>query len=101
MSRILHFVTLLAMLLMPLAMAPAAQARVAAAPVAHCQDQAPSPDSKHQSTECAMACAAALPATIAPPLEFAAISHAATAVSPPPVLHGIPTEIATPPPRGF
>ena len=99
MARFIRLLTLLALLLMPLAMAPAAQAHSTAA--AHCSDQMPKPDSKHQATECAMPCSAALPATMTPTIQHAAIVHVAAQVSLLPMLRGIHRDIATPPPRGF
>jgi len=99
MARFIRLFTLLAVLLMPLAMAPPVQAHSSAA--AHCSDQMPKPDSKHQATECAMPCSAALPATMTPTIQHAAIAAVATEVPSLPVLHGIHSDIATPPPRGF
>ena len=94
---------MLAVLLMPLGMTPAASAQgphdQAMAGMGHCDQQAPAHDSTHGFPQCTMACSAALPA-------FAASSE-----EPPPVvclpprpvtaqvLRGLPPETATPPPR--
>jgi hypothetical protein len=57
---------LLAVLLMPLAMIPAAAApahhEIASMQMGHCPDQAPRHDMKGGIAECTMACAGALPA---------------------------------------
>jgi len=99
MARVIRLLTLLSVLLMPLAMAPAAQAHSTSA--AHCSDQMPQPDSKHQATECAMPCSAALPAAMTPTVERVTIGRVAAQSSSLPVLQGIHSDIATPPPRGF
>ncbi|HUP67862.1 MAG TPA: hypothetical protein VM145_06605 [Sphingomicrobium sp.] len=95
---------LLAMLLMPLGMSPASAGPVphpapAGMTMGHCPDQAPSHDKKAGFAECAMACAAALPAAQArasevPPIEAEPLRLVAANR-----LHGLNPETATPPPR--
>lgn len=101
MPSLWKLLTLLAVLLLPLGMAPAAAAPVRnqmAMPMQHCPDQ--SPQQRHDGfTECTMACAAALPAmesqTDAPLMRAAPVAQA----SPIEPLHGLHPETATPPPR--
>lgn len=66
-QSIASLLALLAVLLMPLAMTPAAAAPIdhqmaMDTPMGHCPDQAPGHDRKAGFSECMMACAAALPA---------------------------------------
>ena len=93
---------MLAVLLMPLGMTPAATSQgphdQAMAGMGHC-DRAPAHHSTHGFAQCTMACSAALPA-------FAASSDEPPPIlrlpAPPPaaqVLHGLAPETATPPPR--
>lgn len=95
---------LLAVLLMPLGMAPAAATShhsMAAMMSGHCPDQAPANHVKGDGiADCAMACAAALPAADAAP-ESAPLSLADTPLLAVAVerLHGLHPETATPPPR--
>jgi hypothetical protein len=103
MALIGRLLLLLAVLLMPLGMTPAAAAEhhmtMASAPADHCPDQ----ESQHRHDDglamCSMACASALPAqniaqddTIVRPrdLPIPGVGHR---------LHGILLEIATPPPK--
>ena len=100
-SRLL---VLLAVLLMPLSMAPASASMahdqiMAGMPMGHCPDQAPSHDGKSAFGECTMACAAALPAIdrqadqtdliIREPVQPVAVQR----------LRGLHPETATPPPK--
>jgi hypothetical protein len=101
-SVALKLLLLLAVLLMPLGMAPAAAAmpsHSASMPMGHCPDQAPKHDMKGGIAECTMACAGALPAadlardepiTLACERAVAIIQHE---------LRGLHPETATPPPR--
>jgi hypothetical protein len=92
---------LIAVLLIPLGMAPAAASPVhghVAMPMEHCPDQAPK-QTHGTSAECTMACAGALPAAaaeqIGPPLFVGTRAHPAPTAQ----LHGLHPETATPPPR--
>jgi hypothetical protein len=97
-----RFLALIAVLLMPLGMVPAAAASTvhdhAAMPMEHCPDQAPK-QSHGTKAECTMACAGALPAAAAeqvvPPLFAGAPAQSAPTAQ----LHGLHPETATPPPR--
>jgi hypothetical protein len=95
---------LVAVLLMPLGMSPAAAAPVhhdmaAGMPMGHCPDQAPGDDKKSGFAECTMACAAALPAVEAPPAELAIVPAELPRLALTDRLHGLHPETATPPPR--
>lgn len=92
---------LIAVLLIPLGMAPAAASPVhghVAMPMEHCPDQAPK-QTHGTSAECTMACAGALPAVaashMAPPLFAERLAQPAPTAR----LHGLHPETATPPPR--
>ena len=94
---------LVAVLLMPLGMAPAASAPVpqhrAGMPMNHCPEQAPSHETKGAFAECTMACSAALPAVDAPsdePLRIVCTPDRPEVVQ---RLHGLHPETATPPPK--
>jgi len=103
MSRLVSkLLVLLAVLLMPLGMAPAAAGQAShhamTMPMQHCPEQAPS-EHKAGFVECTMACSAALPAVelardgvVAGPAGLALPTIQ-------PVLHGLHPETATPPPR--
>ena len=98
MALALRLLALLALLLMPLGMTARAEPH-AAMPMAHCPDQAPAHHPRSVSLECAMACAAALPAVeraIGEQLALGPIAGIAAAQRP---LHGLHPETATPPPR--
>jgi hypothetical protein len=95
---------LLAVLLMPLGMTPAAavdhNAHAAAAmPMGHCDKQAPDQRTKHGIGECTMACSAALPAAdfaSDPPLLIACTPLCPSGAA---MLDGLHPDTATPPPR--
>ena len=99
-----RLVLLIAVLLMPLGMTPAAataheHVAMASMPMGHCDDKAPSRHMKGGIADCAMACSAALPAA-----EVARDELPLPACSPArPVaahaLHGLHPETATPPPK--
>ena len=102
---VLHWLALVAMVLMPFAMASAP----AAAPAAghgmeagmtdgHCSGEQPADEGTEMTDGCAMPCASALPAMERPASEPATVS-AAIAVPVQRTLLGVETEIATPPPR--
>ena len=96
---------LVAVLLMPFGMTPAAamaheqHSAAAAMPAGHCPEQAPRPGGKAGFIECTMVCSAALPASdlkrheprliVCVPVEAAAARQ----------LHGLHPDTATPPPR--
>ena len=95
---------LIAVLVMPLGMTPAAGAGhqlhdMASMPMGHCDPKAPNHGADHGITQCTMACSAALPAADladdAPlPIDCApALSSAAT------TLDGLHPHPATPPPK--
>ena len=95
---------LVAVMLMPFAMAPAPGApshhqTAETMPMRHCPDRAPSRDVKGGIVECTMACSAALPAAELSqkrPLLNASVPADAP---PGPVLHGLHPDTATPPPK--
>ena len=100
-----RLVLLIAVLLMPLGMAPAAatatheHADMASMPMGHCDEKAPSHHMKGGIADCAMACSAALPAA-----ELVRDEPPLPACSPAPrvaeqALHGLHPETATPPPK--
>ena len=99
-----RMLVLVAVLLLPLGMAPAPASApdhqmMAGMAMGHCPDQAPSHDSKSPFGECTMACAAALPAIDRQMDEQHSI--AGEPVQPVAVrcLDGLHPEAATPPPR--
>ncbi|MFL6730449.1 MAG: hypothetical protein ACJ8E3_07950 [Sphingomicrobium sp.] len=94
---------LLAVLLMPFGMTPAAVAGPVSAhtsmPVQHCPEQAPNHGAKAGFTECTMACSAALPPAETrsdQPLLIACAPDLFEALR---QLHGLHPETATPPPK--
>src|SRR3954451_11912400 len=98
MSVLLRLLALVAVLLMPLGMAPttAAQHHIVPMPMQHCPEQAP----KHDALgECTMACAAALPAVDAQQGEAVAIAQVPVVAALVRQLHGLHPETATPPPK--
>ena len=105
MATVLKVLALLAVLLLPLGMQPAAAAPAPTAghhlamPAPHCPDQAPTQPSTGGFVECTMACSAALPAAEPagdrPLLLVCAPSEAAAGR----VLHGLHPDIVTPPPK--
>jgi uncharacterized membrane protein len=103
-TLIAKLVLLVAVLLMPFAMAPAAasasrQEAAIGSAIGHCVDQHQRDQSNRGIAECTMACAAALPATGAVVMTPIVVVE----VLSPPVtkhrLHGLHPDIATPPPR--
>ena len=105
-QMIVRLMTLLAVLLLPLGMQPAAAAAAApvgdhhmAMPAQHCPKQAPNRDKKAGFAECTMACSAALPAAEQPaghaPILVCAPSAAAAAR----ILSGLHPDTVTPPPK--
>ena len=105
MATLFRLLGLLAVLLLPLGMQPAAAAAAPTAdhhmvaPTPHCPDQAPKPQSKGGFVECTMACSAALPAAELPgdrPLLLVCAPSDAAAVR---ILDGLHPDIVTPPPK--
>lgn len=94
---------LIAVLLMPLGMAPApagaAQHHAAAMPMQHCPEQGSKHQSKGAFAECTMACASALPAADRVQERPVPCDAPAVAVAPMHVLHGLHPDTATPPPK--
>jgi hypothetical protein len=99
-SRLL---ALVALLLMPLGMQPAAattpQAHRMAMPMGHCPEQAPAPGGKSGFVECTMACAAALPAVETPRAQPRLIICLPIRPEAAQRLDGLTPETATPPPK--
>jgi hypothetical protein len=100
MARVIRLLTLIAVLLMPLEMAPAAAAAHEAPAMAmqHCPDQ-PSGHAAKGFGECMMACSAALPAADVPRNETTALICLAPEAPPARELSTLHPDIATPPPR--
>lgn len=102
MTVVAKFLVLLAVLLMPLGMQPAAGAPAqhhASMPMQHCPDQTPGHDLKGGFAECTMVCSAALPAADLPRDMHPFIACAPTEAAVARILHGLHPEIATPPPK--
>jgi hypothetical protein len=101
-GRVLKLLMLLAMMMMPLAMATPAGATerepVAAAPMPHCPDQ-PSSSSKAGNSECMLACSAALPATTAGEPQRVTITCEPVVARPSLRLPDLHPDTATPPPK--
>ena len=97
-------IALLAVLLMPLGMAPAAAMsnaahHASAMPMQHCPEQGSKHSSKEAFAECTMACSAALPAAEVArgePLLIVCLPVQPTTAQ---QLHGVHPETATPPPK--
>ncbi|HWI89510.1 MAG TPA: hypothetical protein VNS11_09775 [Sphingomicrobium sp.] len=103
-TLIARIALMLAILLMPLGMAPSAaseahQAMAAGAPMEHCPDQAPRHDPKGALAQCTMACAAAAPASTASAQEPHLIASAIAMPGLTQRLRGLHPDTATPPPR--
>ena len=99
-----RLILLIAVLLMPLGMTPAAatangHSDMATMQMGHCDDQVPTRHMKGGIADCAMACSAALPAAefvrSELPLPTCSIARPTAAQ----VLHGVHPETATPPPK--
>lgn len=96
---------LIAVLLMPLGMQPAAaaashrHAQAGSMPMRHCPEQAPRDHSRGGFAECTMACSAALPAVDLAPEERPVVAAAPSESAALPILHGLHPDTATPPPR--
>ena len=102
MTAAIRLVLLLSVILMPFGMAPAAASpsheALAGMPMGHCPEQGSRPHNRGIA-ECTMACAAALPATVAGPDEPLLLLSTPAVATTPLRLHGRHPEIATPPPK--
>lgn len=99
-----RLVLLIAVLLMPLGMAPAAadapgHHATAAMPISHCDQQPVKHAPKAGFAECTMACSAALPAADLSPGEAPTMARAPLLATAAMVLHGLHPDTATPPPK--
>ena len=106
MTRLLaKLLILLSMLVMPLGMGAAAPAaepvthHAMAAGMQHCPDQGAPGDATNGVPECAMGCAAALPALVPPQREPPALPCQPAQQARTDALPGLHPETATPPPR--
>jgi len=103
MRAALKLLALLAVLLMPFAMAPVAAAdsheHMASMPMQHCPEQPPGNGMKSGFAECTMACAAALPAFDSATEEALPVGCLRSPMTVVHVLHGLHPETATPPPK--
>jgi hypothetical protein len=104
MPRVWKLLMLVAVLLMPLGMAPAtatvAHSQMAMdMPTGHCPDQAPHHDSKGGIAECTMACAGTLPAADLANTEPVPIARAPIQPAAAQRLQGLHPDPATPPPK--
>ena len=96
---------LLSVVLMPLAMTPAAAAPSehgaahSAMPMEHCPDEGSKRDASPGIAACNMACAAALPAIVAGVAGIAPLAAIRAALDEPRELAGLDPESADPPPR--
>jgi hypothetical protein len=96
-------ILLIAVLLMPLGMAPAAavphHAMAMDMPMGHCPDQGPHHDMKGGIAECTMACAGALPAADLADHQPLLITSEPVLLTTADALDGLHPETATPPPK--
>jgi hypothetical protein len=103
MARLFRLLALIAVLLMPIGMSPAAaashRAPTAGMPMQHCPEQNPNRHAKAAFVDCTMACSAALPAADLLRAEPVIIRNAPVERLFARALIGIQPEIATPPPR--
>lgn len=95
---------LIAVLLMPVGMTPAAagtmhHAAASEIPMGHCPDQGENHRTNSGIAECTMACTAALPAIASSGAELPVIDRAPAQSPAPERLDGMDPETATPPPR--
>lgn len=102
MTMVTKWLLLLALLLSPLAMQPAAaapldRASMAMPGMAHCPEPGPTPSKA--LGECAMACASALPAIETPGIDVALVVPFPVEAAPVAALHGIRPSLSTPPPK--
>jgi hypothetical protein len=103
MGVVWKLLVLVAVLMMPIGMAPAAAAPLhqpsAGMPMRHCPDQGANHHMKGGFSECTMACAAALSAADLVRTEPLPITFVPDASTMQQVLHGLHPDIATPPPK--
>ena len=103
MNLLTRLLAIVAVLLMPFGMQPAAaspmQHHMAAIPMQHCPEQGSQQDGKSGFVECMMVCSSALPAADlrqATPLLLACAPEMSGGTQ---ILHGLQPETATPPPK--
>ena len=99
-----RLILLLAVLLMPFGMAPAAASTAdhhttMHMPAGHCPDQSPSDAGKAGIAACTMACAGALPAGAAVAVEDIPMQRDIAVAVPVAPMFGLHPETATPPPK--
>ena len=103
MAAVWKLLVLIAVLLLPLGMAPATAAVArhtsATMPMGHCPGEAPKHDMKVGIAECTMACSAALAASHLGAQQPVLIACAPTEAVLVRMLHGLHPETATPPPK--
>ena len=102
MATVWRLLALIAVLLMPFGMAPAAAGSHQhhdSMPMQHCPDQGSKPTNKSGFVECTMACSAALPAIASEQSQPLPTNAVPTEVAAATLLHGLHPETATPPPR--
>ncbi len=100
-QAIAKYLLLLAILLMPFGMTPASASAAdsSAATMRHCEDQRAAHHGKNGIAQCTMACAAALPASLARSVDLPEIApslHAHISIA---LLNSVQPDTATPPPR--
>ena len=100
-QKIAKFLLLLAVLLMPFGMTPATAGagKVPATAMRHCSERGDAHHGKSGISECTMACAAALPASIVHPTEPPKLTASPHAVAPVKLLENVCPDTRTPPPR--
>jgi hypothetical protein len=101
MAILCRLIALLAVMLMPLGMQPAAAAPAqhhASMAAQHCPEQAPTHDLKGGFSDCTMVCSAALPAADMQQVHPSMTCGPTEAVVAR-ILHGLSPDTATPPPK--
>ncbi len=101
-SAAFRLIAIVAVLLMPLGMAPSAANQASHHGMGMAMQHCPEPAGKYHKdafAECTMACSAALPAAEFARDEVAPASCELAAPTAQPVLHGLHPETATPPPK--
>jgi len=101
-SAVLRLIAIIAVLLMPLEMAPIAANQAPHHEMSMAMQHCPEPGGKHHKAafaECTMACSAALPAAEFARDEIVPGACEPVAATTQPVLNGLHPETATPPPK--
>ena len=104
MAALFRLLALVAVLLMPLAMQPAAaapapQQHQMSAPMEHCPEQAPDHDRQGGFADCTMACSAALPAAASAADRARVLICAPSEATAAHMLRGLHPDTVTPPPK--